>query len=86
MLAFGTGSVVADADDQHHALALIMAKYTPQFKPHVDHEPPTEHDLSRTAVFRVDIAEWSGKRKAEADDFPGAYTWPVLPQPSAAPD
>jgi hypothetical protein len=32
-------------------------------------------------VYRIDIDSWSGKRKKEADDFPGAFFYPIDSQP-----
>jgi hypothetical protein len=32
--------------------------------------------LKRTAVFKIRIEDWSGKKKEVAPDFPGAYTYP----------
>jgi nitroimidazol reductase NimA-like FMN-containing flavoprotein (pyridoxamine 5'-phosphate oxidase superfamily) len=77
VVAFGTGTTVADPDEQRHGLALIMAKYAPQFAPGTDYEPPTDHDLARTAVFRMDVSDWTGKQKVADADFPDAYTYPV---------
>jgi hypothetical protein len=31
--------------------------------------------VRRTTVYRVDIDEWSGKRKSVAADFPGAFVY-----------
>ena len=33
----------------------------------------SDEELRRTAVYRIRIAEWSGKRKQADPDFPGAY-------------
>jgi hypothetical protein len=33
-----------------------------------------------TAVFRLDIEEWSGKRKAVSAEFPGAFLWGEGPE------
>jgi hypothetical protein len=32
-----------------------------------------EEELKRTAVFRIHIEDWSGKKKEVAADFPGAF-------------
>jgi len=29
--------------------------------------------MSRTSVFRIQISEWSGKKKEAPADFPGAF-------------
>ena len=35
--------------------------------------PVVPEEIRRTTVMRLDIQGWSGKEKAEAPDFPGAY-------------
>jgi nitroimidazol reductase NimA-like FMN-containing flavoprotein (pyridoxamine 5'-phosphate oxidase superfamily) len=82
VVAFGSGHVVQGADAQRHGLALLMAKYAAHLEPGPDYEPPTEADLARTSVFRVEIASWSSKTKAAPDDFPGAYRWPETGAPA----
>ncbi|PAP75331.1 pyridoxamine 5'-phosphate oxidase family protein [Rubrivirga marina] len=82
VVAFGSGLVVEDAAAQRHGLALIMAKYAAHLQPETDYEPPTDADLARTSVFRVEIESWSGKTKAAPDDVPGAYRWPATGAPT----
>ena len=73
VMVFGTGSVVEDPEEAERALVLIMEKYAPHLKAGVDYRPVAPDEVRRTAVLRVDIEGWSGKEKAEAPDFPGAY-------------
>lgn len=75
VVAFGRGEVVADAAEARHALQLLLDKYAPHLKPGTDYRPPVDEEIARTSVFRIDIDEWSGKRKAVADDFPGAFRY-----------
>ncbi len=82
VVAFGTGRVVGTAAEQRHGLDLLMAKYAAHLAPDADYEPPTDADLARTAVFRVDVESWSGKAKSAPDDFPGAYSWPETGSPA----
>lgn len=82
VVAFGSGHVVQDADAQRHGLALLMAKYAAHLEPEADYEPPSDADLARTSVFRVEITSWSGKTKAAPDDFPDAYRWPETGAPA----
>jgi len=73
VVAFGKISVIDDAAEAQRALQLLMDKYAPHLRPGADYEAATPADLKRTSVFRLEIEEWSGKRKEEAPDFPGAY-------------
>jgi len=58
-----------------HAAALAD-RQPPRALRRADYEPPTDADLERTAVFRIDLEAWSRKTKAVPEDFPGAYSWP----------
>jgi nitroimidazol reductase NimA-like FMN-containing flavoprotein (pyridoxamine 5'-phosphate oxidase superfamily) len=70
---FGQAAVVAEAAEARHALQLILDKYAPHLRPVRDYRPVADDELRRTAVYRIRIGEWSGKRKQAAPDFPGAY-------------
>lgn len=73
---FGKGHVVLDDVEKEHGLQLLMDRYAPHLKPGEDYRPITAGELKRTAVFRIDIEEWSGKQKQVEPDFPGAFTLP----------
>jgi uncharacterized protein len=73
VVAFGRLSVVEDATEARRVLARVMDKYAPHLASGVDYESPTDADLARTSVLRLAVEEWNGKRKAVAEDFPGAY-------------
>ena len=70
---FGRARLVTDAEEGKRGLQLILDKYAPHLRPGVDYRPTTDAELARTAVFKVEIDSWSGKRKVVAEDFPGAY-------------
>lgn len=73
VVVFGRAQVIEAADEAKAALQLLLDKYAPHLQPGVDYRPPVDEELVRTAVYRMDIEAWSGKRKKVADDFPGAY-------------
>jgi len=60
--AFGRMLVVAEEGEARHGLRLLMEKYAPGLRPGVDYRDVSEADLRRTAVYRLDIEAWSGKR------------------------
>lgn len=72
---FGRASVVEDRAEAGRVLQLLLDKYAPHLRPGIDYRPPVEEEIKRTAVYRIDIDSWSGKRKAVAPDFPGAYLY-----------
>lgn len=73
VVVFGCASIVEDSDEAKTALQMLLDKYAPHLKPERDYRPPVDEELARTTVYRIDIDEWSGKKKAVADDFPGAF-------------
>jgi nitroimidazol reductase NimA-like FMN-containing flavoprotein (pyridoxamine 5'-phosphate oxidase superfamily) len=76
---FGAAHVVQDPDEQRHGLQLLLDKYFPHLRPGRDYRPIIDEELKRTSVYRIDIREWSGKRKQVAEDFPGAFGFDALP-------
>ena len=73
VVVFGQAVVVEDSDEALRALQLLLDKYAPHLRPGADYRPPVAEELKRTAVYRIDIDSWSGKKKAVEDDFPGAF-------------
>lgn len=70
---FGLGSIVDGREEARAALQLLLEKYAPHLRPGEHYRPITDDELARTAVYRIDIDSWSGKRKQVAEDFPGAF-------------
>lgn len=73
VVIFGQAAIVEDRDEAMNALQALLDKYAPHLKPGKDYRPPVDDELKRTAVYRIDIDEWSAKKKAVAEDFPGAF-------------
>lgn len=70
---FGRGLVVEDDEEARHGLQLLLDKYFPHLRPGRDYRAIVDEELARTTVYRIDVEAWSGKRKAVAEDFPGAF-------------
>ena len=75
VVVFGTAVIVTDEAEATNALQLLLDKYAPHLKPGQDYRPPVPEELKRTAVFRINIEQVSGKKKEVEDDFPGAYLY-----------
>lgn len=73
VVVFGVGRQITDPNECRHGLQMLLDKYAPHLRPGRDYRPITSDELKRTAVYRIDISEWSGKQKKVAPDFPGAY-------------
>ena len=70
---FGTAVTVSDPTEAKHGLQLLLDKYAPHLRPDVHYRGIVPEELKRTAVYRINIEEWSGKKKEVAPDFPGAF-------------
>jgi hypothetical protein len=75
-VVFGRGAVVEEAAEAAYGLQLLLDKYFPHLRPGEHYRASTPEELARTSVYRIAIEEWSGKRKAVAEEFPGAFTYP----------
>jgi nitroimidazol reductase NimA-like FMN-containing flavoprotein (pyridoxamine 5'-phosphate oxidase superfamily) len=73
VMLFGKVSVIDDPEEATHALQMLMDKYFPHLKPIEDYRPIEPQDLKITAVLRIDIESWSGKRKQVEGDPPGSF-------------
>jgi nitroimidazol reductase NimA-like FMN-containing flavoprotein (pyridoxamine 5'-phosphate oxidase superfamily) len=76
VVVFGRANLVADPSEARHGLQLLLDKYFAHLRPGNDYRPITDEELARTQVYRIEIDEWSGKRKQVAEDFPGAFLYP----------
>lgn len=65
VVVFGYLTVVDDLQEVKHGLQLLIDKHFPKLRPDEDYEAITDSDVKATAVFRVDIDDWSGKEKKD---------------------
>jgi hypothetical protein len=54
-------------------LQLLLDKYFPHLRPGRDYRPIIDSELAVTAVYRIQIQEWSGKQKEAPAEFAGAF-------------
>jgi nitroimidazol reductase NimA-like FMN-containing flavoprotein (pyridoxamine 5'-phosphate oxidase superfamily) len=73
VVLFGSASIISDPVQGTRALQLLLDKYFTHLKPGRDYRPITPEELARTTVYRIQIEQWSGKRKKVQEDFPGAF-------------
>ena len=72
---FGDVVYVEDDAEKESGLQLLLDKYAPHLLPERDYRPITPEELKRTAVYKIKINEWIGKKKEVEDDFPGAFIY-----------
>lgn len=75
VVVFGTASIIENETETAEALQLLLDKYAPHLIPGTDYQAITSEELKRTAVFRITISSWSGKKKAIGGDFEGSYLY-----------
>jgi nitroimidazol reductase NimA-like FMN-containing flavoprotein (pyridoxamine 5'-phosphate oxidase superfamily) len=80
VVVFGQASLITETAEAKYALQMLLDKYAPHLKPDVHYRPTNDAELARTAVYRIAIESWSGKRKQVAADFPGAFYYGQLPE------
>ena len=76
---FGQARIV-EGSEAEYALQILLDKYAPHLRPGRDYRSITEDELARTAVYRIDIESWSGKKKEAEPDFPGAFVYGHPPE------
>lgn len=79
VVVFGRTSIVENETEATDALQQLLDKYAPHLTAGEDYRPPVPEELKRTTVFKIAIDDWSGKRKAVAADFPGAFVYGTTP-------
>jgi len=72
---FGRARLVDSDEERRHALDLLVRRYFPHLLPGDDYRLPSDDELKLTAVYRIEIEEWSGKQKKAADDHAGAFRY-----------
>ncbi len=75
VVVFGPINLMEDPQEAEAGLQCILDKYAPHLRPRQDYRPITRTELAGTAVYRLDVTEWSAKRKQAPEDFSGAYDW-----------
>lgn len=73
VVVFGVARLVNEPDEMLHGLRLLMEKYAPHLQPGIDYHPLSEAELEGVAVYCIEIASWSAKRKQAPQGFSGAY-------------
>lgn len=72
---FGRMTILEDADAARRALQLLLDKYAPHLRPGRDYRAITGDEVGRTAVYKIEVEHWIGKRNLKPADFPGAFTY-----------
>jgi len=73
VVAYGTIDLLEARADKRRVLERFMSKFAPQLTAGEDYEEMSEASIDRTAVYRLDVERWSGKRGEKPPDHPTAY-------------
>jgi hypothetical protein len=73
VVAYGTIDLLEARADKRRVLERFMSKFAPQLTAGEDYEEMSEASIDRTAVYRLDVERWSGKRGEKSPDHPTAY-------------
>ena len=75
VVVFGRASILSDPLEAARALQLLVDKYFAHLQAGRDYRPTSPEEIAGVAVYRIDIEQWSGKRKQAEPDFPGAFEY-----------
>jgi nitroimidazol reductase NimA-like FMN-containing flavoprotein (pyridoxamine 5'-phosphate oxidase superfamily) len=75
VVVFGDTHPLGDPSEARRALQMMLDKYFSRLQSGRDYQTMTGDEIAATAVYRLEIQEWSGKRKTVPADFPGAFHW-----------
>ncbi|THE62766.1 pyridoxamine 5'-phosphate oxidase [Salinadaptatus halalkaliphilus] len=73
VVAYGSIDFLTDRKRKRDVLEQFMAKFAPQLTAGEDYEHISEESIDRTAVYRLDVDSWSGKKGWKEPDHLGAY-------------
>lgn len=62
VVVFGKIRVVENPDEKESGLMGLLRKYFPDLEAGVDYRPITREELDQTAVFCIEVEQWSGKK------------------------
>jgi nitroimidazol reductase NimA-like FMN-containing flavoprotein (pyridoxamine 5'-phosphate oxidase superfamily) len=79
VVVFGRARIIDDEAEATRALQQLLDKYAPHLRPGRDYRPIQPEELAVTAVYRIEIEEWSGKQKVAPADHPGAFLYGQVP-------
>ncbi|ADJ17042.1 pyridoxamine 5'-phosphate oxidase family protein [Halalkalicoccus jeotgali] len=81
VVAYGTIDLLTGEAEKQRVLERFMAKFAPQLTKGEDYKEMTEESIGRTAVYRLDVESWSGKKGWKDPDTPGAYDLEEVSKP-----
>ncbi len=73
VVIFGMAEIVENKQEKIHGLNLLMEKYFSRFHAGKDYLPIDVQQTEGTAVIKIIISNWSGKRKQSKEEYPEAY-------------
>lgn len=73
VVAYGTIDLLTGEVEKRRVLEKFMQKFAPQLTEGEDYKEMTEESVGRTAVYRLNVDSWSGKKGWKDPDTPGAY-------------
>lgn len=73
VVAYGSIDLLTGREEKRRVLEQFMEKFAPQLTAGEDYEQMSEESIDRTAVYRLDVESWSGKKGWKDPDHPDAY-------------
>ncbi len=73
VVAYGSIDFLTGREEKRGVLEQFMEKFAPQLTAGEDYEQMSEESIDRTAVYRLDVDSWSGKKGWKEPSHPDAY-------------
>jgi len=73
VVVFGRAQILDSEVEKESGLQLILDKYFSHLKSGEDYASINPSELKITAVYKLEVDVWSGKKKQVQPDFPGAF-------------
>jgi nitroimidazol reductase NimA-like FMN-containing flavoprotein (pyridoxamine 5'-phosphate oxidase superfamily) len=76
VVIFGKAEVLESSAEATRALQMLLQKYTSPLRSGEDYGEIRPEDLRRTAVYRIAIELWSGKRQEHSQEYTSSFYYP----------
>jgi uncharacterized protein len=73
VIANGSIDLLTGREEKRDVLEQFMEKFAPQLTPGEDYDQMSGESIDRTAVYRLDVDSWSGKKGWKDPNHSGAY-------------
>ncbi|NIV14977.1 MAG: hypothetical protein GWN62_28090 [Aliifodinibius sp.] len=75
---FGNAILIENEDQGSTILKDLLKKYAPDLQEGIDFQPIKQEEIKITAVYRIQIQEWTGKRQVNSPEYLDSFDYPSI--------